>query len=54
MCIGAKKKSDLHPKGYWNGDDMHTKLNHVIAIFEITHPGKKARSSPTTASSSLV
>jgi hypothetical protein len=41
MCIGAKKKSDLHPKGYWNGDDMHTKLNHVIAIFEITHPGKK-------------
>ena len=44
MFIDAKQICDLnglHPAGYWIGDDLHTKLDHAITIFEITHPGKK-------------
>jgi hypothetical protein len=41
MFIGAKHHSDLHPTGYWNGDDVHMQLGHVITISEFTHSGKK-------------
>jgi len=38
--IGARHRSDLHPSGYWTGNDVYLQLAHVITIFEITHPGK--------------
>jgi len=41
MLIGAKHSSDLHPSGYWTGNDVYLQLDHVISIFEIRHPGKK-------------
>ena len=41
MLIGARHRSDLHPSGYWTGDDVYLQLAHVITIFEITHPGKQ-------------
>jgi hypothetical protein len=43
MFIGAKHRSDFHPTGYRNGEDVHTQLDHATTIFETTHPGKKKR-----------
>jgi hypothetical protein len=41
MFIGKAHGSDLHPTGYWCGNDVYTQLNHAITVFEILHPGCK-------------
>ena len=41
MFIGKAHASDIHPTGYWCGNDVYTQLNHAITVFEILHPGCK-------------
>ena len=41
MFIGKGHTSDLHPSGYWTGDDVYKQLGHAITMFEILHPGCK-------------
>ena len=41
MFIGKGHTSDLHPSGYWTGDDVYKQLDHAITMFEILHPGCK-------------
>ena len=41
MFIGRAHASELHPTGYWCGDDVYMQLNHAITVFEILHPGCK-------------